>query len=187
MNDFNKFQFYCWYGFMHLFKGLLGKNFALSNIDQRQRQKHRTTNKLNNKQTHKIALKFKTIENLKNTVTKLKLTLVDKVLDGNLQPTSTPPPLFYTPSYASVYKNLLPSTLPPPPTIFPVLLQTNKQGRLNRNDFSDIVPFVPSKDGSVVIHFPSSNDKSNADKQQINSYSEVHLSEISLSVFLALL
>ena len=37
-------------------------------------------------------------------------------------------------SYASICKNPLPSTPPPPHTIFPVLLQTKKQGCLNRND-----------------------------------------------------
>ena len=52
-----------------------------------------------------IAEKDKTIANLQNTGTKLKLTLADKALDGNLLPTSTPPPPFSSPSYASVYKN----------------------------------------------------------------------------------
>ena len=72
----------------------------------------------------------------------------------------------------------------PPAAVFPVVLQpngeTSKQGRLNRNDVSEILqkiektipssdlqPFslsraVPSKDGGVFIHLPPPIDKSNA-------------------------
>jgi len=136
-----------------------------------------------------ITRKDKKIEDLQNMVTKLKLILADKVLDGSLHPVSpSPTPSLSVPSYASVCKSPSPSAILPPSTIFPVLLQTNKQGRLNRNDVSEILQkiektipasdlsfsltkAVPSKDGSVVIHLPSSGDKSNA-IQQINSYSE---------------
>ena len=84
-------------------------------------------------------------QDLQNTVTKLKLSLADKVLDANLLPISMAFPLPLLHLFAKIpYHQLF--------IHFNLFYQTSKPGRLNRTDASEILPKI--KKTMLIIRKP---------------------------------